>query len=61
MNNTQIKEMLKKIIKNNKIIHSNMFIGTNLTKKYEYAKDIEFDDILDCIVKIMEQRKTLEV
>ena len=25
-------------------------------KKYEYAKDIEFDDILDCIVKMMEQR-----
>ena len=39
MNNTQIKEMLKKIIKNNKIIHSYMFIGTNLTKKYEYAKE----------------------
>lgn len=27
---------------------------------YEYAKGIGYDDILDCIVKIMEQRKNLE-
>ena len=25
-------------------------------KKYEYSKNIEFDEILDCIVKMMEQR-----
>lgn len=24
-------------------------------RKYEYAKDIDFDDILDCIVKMVEQ------
>lgn len=39
MNNTQIKEMLQKTIKNNKIIHSYMFIGTSLTQKYEYARE----------------------
>ena len=27
----------------------------NYQRKYEYAKDIDFDDILDCIIKMMEQ------
>jgi len=29
-------------------------------RNYEYAKGIGYDDILDCIVKMMEQRKNLE-
>ena len=33
----------------------------NYQKKYEYAKDINFDDILDCIVKMMEQRDPVVV
>ena len=33
----------------------------NYQKKYEYAKDIDFDDILDCIVKMMEQRDPVVV
>ena len=38
MNNIQISEMLKKTIETNKIIHSYLFIGSNLTQKYEYAR-----------------------
>ena len=30
-------------------------------RKYEYAKDIDFDDILDCILKMMEQRDPVVV
>ena len=30
-------------------------------KKYEYAKDIDFDDILNCIEKMMEQRDPVVV
>ena len=30
-------------------------------RKYEYAKDIDFDDILDCIEKMMEQRDPVVV
>ncbi len=30
-------------------------------RKYEYAKDISFDDILDCIEKMMEQRDPVVV
>ena len=30
-------------------------------RKYEYAKDIGFDDILDCILKMMEQRDSVVV
>lgn len=30
-------------------------------KKYEYAKGIEFDDILDCIVKMMKKRESIEI
>ena len=36
-------------------------IVKNYQKKYEYAKDINFDDILDCIVKMMEQRDPVVV
>ena len=25
-------------------------------RKYKYAKDIDFDDVLDCILKMMEQK-----
>lgn len=30
-------------------------------RKYEYANDIDFDDILDCILKMMEQRDPVVV
>lgn len=30
-------------------------------RKYKYAKDIDFDDILDCILKMMEQRDPVVV
>ena len=30
-------------------------------RKYEYAKDIDFDDILDCILNMMEQRDPVVV
>ena len=33
----------------------------SVTNVYEYAKDINFDDILDCIVKMMEQRDPVVV
>ena len=56
MNNIQISEMLKKTIENNKVIHSYMFIGTSLTKKYEYAK--EFAKTILCESQNLEACKT---
>ncbi|MBR1376842.1 MAG: hypothetical protein IJ565_03410 [Bacilli bacterium] len=31
----------------------------NISRNYDYAKNIEFDDILDCMVKLMGQKDSV--
>lgn len=38
MNNQEIEQLLKKTIQRNKILHSYIFIGSNLTEKEKIAK-----------------------
>lgn len=49
MKNEQIKELLKSIIKSEKIVNGYLFSGTNNTKNYEYAK--EFAKMILCLEK----------
>lgn len=49
MKNDEIKELLKKTVKEERILHSYMFIGGNLSGKYEIAK--EFAKSILCLEK----------
>lgn len=46
------------VLKESELIRSRWEI---YQRKYEYAKDIDFDDILDCIVKMVEQKDPVVV
>ena len=45
------------IIRNSKLLRTRW---KNYQRKYEYAKDIDFDTILDCIDIMIEEKNNLE-